>query len=76
MSTLLLSVMGVFAKFERSLIREHQREGIALAKNKGAYKGRKPSPSPKQIEKIKEIIALGIPKAKLAKEFGVSRQTF
>jgi DNA invertase Pin-like site-specific DNA recombinase len=75
MSTLLLSVMGAFAEFERSLIRERQREGIALAKNRGAYKGRRPSLSPEQIEKIKEMIALGVPKAKLAKEFGVSRQT-
>ena len=43
MSKLLLSVMGAFAEFERSLIRERQREGIALAKKKGLYKGRKPS---------------------------------
>lgn len=75
MSTLLLSVMGAFAEFERSLIRERQREGIALAKKRGAYKGRKPSLSTEQIEKIKEMIALGIPKTKVAKEFAVSRQT-
>ena len=43
MSQLLLSVMGAFAEFERSLIRERQREGIALAKKAGVYKGRKPS---------------------------------
>ena len=41
MSQLLLSVMGAFAEFERALIRERQREGIALAKKKGVYKGRK-----------------------------------
>ena len=41
MSNLLLSVMGAFAKFERSLIRERQLEGIALAKKRGVYKGRK-----------------------------------
>jgi DNA invertase Pin-like site-specific DNA recombinase len=40
---LLLSVIGAFAEFERSLIRERQREGIALAKKAGVYKGRKPS---------------------------------
>jgi len=74
-STLLLSVMGAFAEFERSLIKERQREGIALAKDRGAYKGRKPSLSSEQIEKIKEMIVFGVPKAKLAKEFGVSRQT-
>jgi len=37
MATLLLSVMGAFAEFERSLIRERQREGIALARKRGAY---------------------------------------
>jgi DNA invertase Pin-like site-specific DNA recombinase len=41
MSNLLLSVMGAFAEFERALIRERQREGVALAKQRGAYKGRK-----------------------------------
>ena len=40
MANLMLSVMGAFAEFERSLIRERQREGIALAKQRGAYKGR------------------------------------
>jgi len=44
MSHLLLSVMGAFAQFERDLIRERQREGIALAKlREGAYTGRKHS---------------------------------
>ncbi len=37
----LISVMGAFAEFERALIRERQREGIALAKQRGVYKGRK-----------------------------------
>ena len=41
MATLLLSVMGAFAEFERALIRERQLEGIALAKQRGAYKGRR-----------------------------------
>jgi DNA invertase Pin-like site-specific DNA recombinase len=39
MATLLLSVMGAFAEFERALIRERQREGIALAKNRGSTRG-------------------------------------
>ena len=41
MATLLLSVMGAFAEFERALLKERQREGIALAKKRGVYKGRK-----------------------------------
>jgi DNA invertase Pin-like site-specific DNA recombinase len=40
MSQLLLSIMGAVADFERSLILERQREGIAIAKNKGVYKER------------------------------------
>jgi len=39
MANLMLSVMGAFAEFERALIRERQREGIALAKQRGAYRG-------------------------------------
>ncbi len=46
MATLLLSVLGAFAEFKRALIRERQLEGIALAKARGAYKGRKPSLTP------------------------------
>ena len=46
MANLLLSVMGAIAEFERTLIKERQREGIALAKQKGLYKGRKPKLSP------------------------------
>ncbi len=41
MANLLLSVMGAFAEFERALIRERQREGISLAKQRGVYRGRK-----------------------------------
>lgn len=41
MANLMLSVMGGFAEFERSLIRERQREGIALAQQRGAHTGRK-----------------------------------
>lgn len=41
MANMMLSVMGAFAEFERSLIRERQREGIALAKQRGVYRDRK-----------------------------------
>ncbi len=41
MNTLLLSMLGAVAEFERSMILERQREGIALAKAAGKYKGRK-----------------------------------
>jgi DNA invertase Pin-like site-specific DNA recombinase len=76
MATLLLSVLGAFAEFERALIRERQLEGIALAKARGAYKGRKPSLTPGQAEVLRARAAAGEAKAGLAREFGISRQTF
>ena len=75
MSQLLLSVMGAFAEFERSLIKERQREGIENAKRKGVYKGRKPKLSQEQIEEIKSQTKLGIPKARIARNFNISRDT-
>lgn len=75
MSKLLLSVMGAFAEFERSLIRERQAEGIAIAKTKGVYKGRKPALTPAQVEHARQAVAAGVPKAAVARELGVSRQT-
>lgn len=75
MSNLLLSMMGAFAEFERSLIKERQREGIELAKKKGVYKGRAKSLSSEDIVLLNERISTGSNKSALAKEFGISRQT-
>ena len=75
MATLLLSVLGAFAEFERALNRERQLEGIALAKARGAYAGRKPSLTSGQAEALRARAAAGEPKAALAREFGISRQT-
>lgn len=75
MSNLLLSVMGAFAEFERSLIRERQREGIAIAKKKGLYKGRKPSLSKEQIEELKIRVQNGDRKSDIAKDLKISRET-
>ena len=76
MSHLLLSVMGAFAQFERDLIRERQREGIALAKlREGAYVGRKHSLSPVQSKELRRRATIGESKTKLADEFAISRQT-
>jgi DNA invertase Pin-like site-specific DNA recombinase len=75
MANLMLSVMGAFAEFERALIHERQREGIALAKQRGAYKGRKKSLAKDAVTKLQERLATGISKAQAAREFGISRQT-
>lgn len=77
MATLLLSVMGAFAEFERSLIKERQREGIAIAKEKGVYKGRKPAKNPEEIAAIRRQDEERGKKnrAALAREHGISRET-
>ena len=75
MSNLLLSVMGAFAEFERSLIRERQREGIAIAQKKGLMKGRQNSLKPEQVIEIKKKISDGIPKSKVARDFKITRPT-
>src|SRR5438552_18529973 len=75
MATLLLSVMGAFAEFERALILERQREGIAAARQRGAYTGRKPALTPERAREICERAAAGERKSVLAKEFGISRET-
>lgn len=58
MANLMLSVMGAFAEFERALIHERQREGIALAKQRGAYRGRRKALSPKQVGNCGNGLAL------------------
>jgi len=75
MANLLLSVMGAFAEFERALIRERQREGIALAKQRGAYRGRRKSLTTEQIDQLTRRAAAGEPKSALAREFNISRET-
>lgn len=75
MSNLLLSVMGAFAEFERALIRERQLEGIAIAKKKGVYKGRKKALSNGQLKELQEKITNGESKTQIAKEFNISRET-
>lgn len=75
MANLMLSVMGAFAEFERALIRERQREGIALAKQRGVYRGRKKSLSDQDIKLLQHRVAAGEQKSTLAREFGISRET-
>jgi DNA invertase Pin-like site-specific DNA recombinase len=75
MSNLLLSLLGAVAEFERSMIRERQREGIALAKKAGKYRGRKASLTTVQVQDIRRRIGTGESKAALAREHKVSRQT-
>jgi len=65
-----LDMLGVFAKFETNLRKERQMEGIAKAKEKGVYKGHKPSVD---ITKVKELRQSGIGASAIAKELGIGR---
>lgn len=72
-SKLLLQMLGAVGEFERTLIRERQREGIAIAKTKGVYKGRKPSLNEGMKVKLREMVANGTSKTEIAKNLEISR---
>ena len=59
----------------RDPIRERQREGIAIAKARGAYKGRRKALSPEQAQELVALARSGIPKADIARSYEVSRET-
>lgn len=75
LSNLMLQMMGAFAEFERELIKERQREGIAVAKTQGKRIGQPPKLTQKQIKEIRQRRANRESVADLAKEYGVARQT-
>ncbi|GAB4002712.1 recombinase family protein [Nocardioides ultimimeridianus] len=74
-ATLLLNIMGAVAEFERELISERQKEGIALAKQRGVYKGRVAALKPEQVTEARRLVDHGVPKSKIARDLGVSRAT-
>lgn len=75
MSNLLLSVIGAVAEFEHAIIRERIMEGIAIAKKKGKFKGRKSKLTSEVKEKLKKYVQDEKPKTKneMAREMGISR---
>ncbi|TKB23188.1 recombinase family protein [Desulfopila sp. IMCC35006] len=75
MSKLMLQMMGAFAEFERNLIHERQKEGIAIAKQNGKQLGRKAALNKEQITEVKYMLNAGFSKSMVATKFGVSRQT-
>lgn len=68
-------IMAVFAEMERSIIKERQAEGITAAKAKGVYKGGVGSLTADEVERMKARVADGVPKAKVARDMGVSVST-
>jgi len=70
----MLTILGAVAQLERSVARERQAEGIAIAKANGVY-DREPKLTDGQLSTARELVKHGIPKAAIARELGVSRQT-
>ncbi len=73
--TLMFQIIGAVAQFEREIIKERQREGIAKAKAKGKHCGRKAKLTEEQVNEIKKRCKAGEEKKALAVEYGISRQT-
>ena len=65
-----LDMLGVFGEFETNLRKERQMEGILKAKEKGVYKGRKPSVD---VDKVKKLRESGMGATAIAKELGIGR---
>lgn len=74
-SELMFNMMAAFAQFERELIRERQREGIAIAKANGRYKGGTKKLTPEQVGEMTTKVMAGGNKSAVAREYGISRET-
>lgn len=70
---LMLTMLGAISTFERDLMLERQKEGIAIAKAKGKYKGRQSSFTDDDVQGIKKEFVLATNKAALARKHGISR---
>jgi DNA invertase Pin-like site-specific DNA recombinase len=75
MKTLMLQMMGAFSEFERSLINERRKEGMAAAKAAGKQIGAKRKLSDGDVIEIKSRLASGASKSSLANQYSISRQT-
>src|SRR5262249_44331028 len=73
-SKLMLTMLAAIATFERELMLERQREGIAKAKGQGLYKGRAPTVA-RQLDAIQARLQAGEKPAAVAKALGVSRSS-
>ena len=71
--SLMLTMLGAISQFERDLMLERQREGIAIAKDKGKYKGRPSSFTNEELEKIRNEFDGSTNKADLARKWNISR---
>jgi DNA invertase Pin-like site-specific DNA recombinase len=71
---LMLSLIGAIAQFERELMLERQREGIAAAKKAGKYKGRAPTARAKAPE-VRALKAQGVGASEIARRLGIGRSS-
>lgn len=67
-----LHLLGAVAEFERSIIKQRQREGIQKARAKGVYKGSKPW---LDYDAVRRLDAEGVSKVQIAKRLGMSRMS-
>lgn len=70
-----LHLLGSVAELERSIIRERQADGIAAAKARGAYQGRPAALSAGDAAAARRLVSEGVPKAEVARRYGISRAT-
>ncbi|MCM0755649.1 recombinase family protein [Desulfovibrio aminophilus] len=68
-------IIGAVAEFERAIVKERQREGIAKAKAEGRHLGRERKLAPDMERVIRDRATSGADKSALAREYGISRQT-
>jgi DNA invertase Pin-like site-specific DNA recombinase len=69
---LLFNMIGAVAQFEREIMLERQREGIAKAQREGKYKGRAPT-AQRKSDQVRELAKQGIEKTEIARRLGISR---
>jgi DNA invertase Pin-like site-specific DNA recombinase len=75
MNQMLLQIMGAFAEFEREIIVERRREGVAIALENGVEFGRKPKVTPEIRAQLIEGRKRGVPVTELMQLYGIGRQT-
>lgn len=72
---MMMTMLGAVAELERSILLERQREGIAIAKSKGKYKGGKNKLNEEQVIELNNLHKQGLPIARIAKQFKITRPT-
>lgn len=75
MGKLFYTILAAFAEFEKNLISERTKDGLAATKARGRNGGRKPSLKPYQIQHARQSVDAGVAVTSVAKELKVSRQT-